>query len=50
LREEDSIQTDKDIRMRSRALLVTYTGMRILVRASPDMQMLKDAKKAALEF
>jgi len=50
LREEDSIQTDEEIRMRARALLVTYTGMRILVRASPDMQMLKDAKKAALEF
>ena len=50
LREEGSAQTDEDIRMRARALLVTYTGMRILVRASPDMQMLKDAKKAALEF
>ena len=50
LHEDAPNQTGEDIQIRARALLVTYTGMRILVRASPDMQMLKDAKKAALEF
>jgi len=50
LREDGPRQTDADLQMRARALLVTYTGMRILVRASPDMQILQDAKKAALDF
>lgn len=50
LREDNSIVDGPDIARRARALLVTYTGLRILVRANPDIEILQDAKKAALEF
>ena len=50
LLEESPLQEDEKISKRARALLVTYTGLRILARTRPDLEILRDAKEAALEF
>ena len=49
LGEENPAQDMAQIVKRARSILVTYTGLRILVRAMPDIDILQDAKKAALE-
>jgi len=50
LREDKPAQDMAKIVKRARAILVIYTGLRIMVRAMPDIEILQDAKKAALEI
>jgi len=50
LREENPVIGNIVIKKRARALLVSYTGLRILARMSPEIELLQDAKIAALEF
>ena len=50
LEEDKPTQDSELITQRAKSLLVTYTGMRILVRANCDVELLQAAKKAALDF